>query len=384
VPDIVIRRTVEYFERHNANSGGPFRTALDTDRILAEAHQAMADLLGAGSSDEIIFGQNMTSLTFALSRSLGRGFRKGDRILLTRMDHDANVAPWLLLADDLGLEVDWLPFSTETFRYEYDRLDDLVTDRTVLAAVNMASNALGTINDVARISARVKEAGGLTFVDAVQYVPHGPTDVQALGCDFLACSAYKFFGPHQGILWGRRELLNALPAYKVRPASNTLPHRFETGTLSHEGMAGTTGAVEYLEGIGLESLASAGGLLGHTRRNALIAGMQAIMDYERVLCSRLISGLQSIPGLRIYGLTADADGSDRVPTVVFRLDGHTPDAVNRALAAQNIFAWNGDYYAVEVVDSLGLRDQGGLVRVGLAHYNTAQEVDRLIEVLGSL
>lgn len=379
VPDRVIERTTEYFTHFNANSGGPFRTSTGTDRLLDEAHSAMADLLGAAGPEEIVFGQNMTTLTFAVSRALGRGFKRGDRILLTRMDHDANVSPWLLLARDLGLDVDFLPFSPETFRYELERLDDLVTERTVLAAVNYASNALGTINDVGSIVRRVHGVGGLVYVDAVQYVPHAPTDVQALGCDFLACSAYKFFGPHQGILWGRRHLLESLDAYKVRPASNDLPHRHETGTLSHEGMVGTLGAVEYLEWLGRSVDPRS-----ETRREALVSAMNAMVRYEQGLCGHLLSGLESIPGLRIFGITDRRALLERVPTVIFRMDGVEPQVVNRKLAAANIFAWDGNYYALEVMETLGFEGRGGLNRVGLAHYNTVAEVDRLIEVLSAV
>lgn len=376
VPLRVIDRTVEYFTRHNANSGGPFRTSVDTDRLLDEAHRAMADLLGAAGPEEIVFGQNMTTLTFAVSRALGRGFRRGDRILVTRMDHDANVSPWLLLARDLGLEVDFLPFSTETFRYELDRLDSLVTGRTVMAAVNYASNALGTINDVAAITRAVHAVNGLVYVDAVQYVPHAPTDVKALGCDFLACSAYKFFGPHQGILWGRRHLLETIDAYKVRPASDELPHRHETGTLSHEGIAGTLGAVEYLEELGRAAVPGV-----TERREALTAAMDAIVRYEQGLCAHLLSGLESVPGLRIFGITDRSRLHERVPTVVFRIDGADPADVNRRLAHAGIHAWDGNYYALEVTKTLGFEGSGGLNRVGLAHYNTVQEIDRLVEVL---
>lgn len=377
VPRQVIDRTTEYFTRWNTNSGGPFRTSIETDRILDDAHLAMADLVGASSPDEIVYGQNMTSLTFAMSRSIGTRFRQGDRILLTRMDHDANIAPWLLLARDLGLEVDWLPFSAATFRYDLDQLDDLVGERTVLAAVNYASNALGTINDVATISRHVHSVGGLVYVDAVQYVPHGVTDVRALDCDFLVCSAYKFFGPHQGILWGREALLGNLPAYKVRPASDALPHRHETGTLSHEGMAGSAAAVDYLAWIGT----SMAGARSGNRREAVVAAMTVVREYESMLCLRLIDGLESIPAIRIHGITDRSRLDERVPTVVFEIEGRRPADVNRVLAEQGMFAWDGNYYAVEVMQTLGFEESGGLLRIGLAHYNTVQEVDLLVEAL---
>ncbi len=386
VPHRVLDRMHHYLVHTNANGGGVFRTARDSDALLDEAHAAMADLLNAPSEREIIFGQNMTTLTFAFSRSLGRTMRPGDELLLTRMDHDANVAPWLMLAEDLGLVVRWLDFDPATYRYDLPALDDLLTERTRLAAINYASNALGTINNVRAITERVHAAGGLVFVDAVQYVPHGPTDVQALGCDFLVCSAYKFFGPHQGILWGRETWLERLPAYKVRPASDALPVKFETGTLSHEGLAGTLGAVEYLADLGATMAAEHHDAYAafSGRRRHVHAALRAIAGYERILCERLVAGLQTIPGLTIHGLTDPALFDERVPTVSFTLDGHHPREVARRLADENIFVWDGDYYAREVIRRLGLHDRGGMVRVGPCHYNTLDEIDRLVEGVARL
>jgi cysteine desulfurase family protein (TIGR01976 family) len=386
VPRQVLDRTQEYLVHMNANGGGAFRTSVASDALLDEAHRAMADLLNAPAWEEIIFGQNMTTLTFAVSRALGRGFEPGDEIIVTRMDHDANVAPWLHLADDLGLVVRWLPFDPATYRYDLDVLDGLLTDRTRLAAVNYASNALGTVNDVREIGRRVHEAGGLIYVDAVQYVPHRTTDVQALDCDFLVCSAYKFFGPHQGILWGRRALLEEMRAYKVRPASDELPVKFETGTLSHEGMAGTLGAVEYLAWVGETMGQDFHGQYAHfgPRRRHVHAAFEAIAAYERTLCRHLIDGLQDLPGVHIHGLTDPGDLEDRVPTVSITLDGEHPRAAAERLAAENIFVWDGDYYAWEVVRHLGLHERGGMVRIGLAHYNTTEEIDRLLEVLSAV
>lgn len=370
----VIDRTVDYLIRTNANGGGAFRTSRESDAILDEAHDAMADLLGAGSGREIVFGQNMTTLTFALSRSLGLGFDAGSEIVVTRMDHDANVSPWLLLARDLGLTVRWLPFDVKTFRYDLTALDAVLSPRTALVAVNYASNALGTINPIAEIALRARSVGALSYVDAVQYVPHGVTDVQALGCDFLVCSAYKFFGPHQGILWGREDLLAKLPAYKVRPADDALPIRHETGTLSHEGMAGTLGTVEYLESLGT----------GPDRRKRLISAMTGLAEYERNLGARLIGGLQSISGVRLFGITDPARFAERVPTVIFEFEGFEPREVAEYLGAHNVFVWDGNYYALEVIRTLGYEGRGGLVRIGLAHYNTAAEVDRVLNLLADL
>ena len=388
VPRHVIERTTRYFTEQNANSGGFFRTSAETDALLDEAHAAMADLLGASDGGEIIFGQNMTSLTFAVSRSIGRELRAGDEIIVTRMDHDANVSPWLLLARDLDLTVRWLPFNRETFHYDLDALAALITPRTRLAAINYASNAIGTINDVNAMTSMLRDAGALTYVDAVQLVPHRLADVRALGCDFLVCSAYKFFGPHQGILWGRRELLERLEPYKVRPASNDLPVRFETGTLSHEGMAGTLGAVEYLEWLGglVSDRADGAGGDGSTdadspRRARLRRAMSAAERYERMLTARLLDGLEANPRVRVYGITDRDDLHERVPTVGITVDGEHPDDTARRLAAENVFVWSGHYYAVEVIRHLGLESSGGMVRIGLAHYHTDAEVDRLVEVL---
>lgn len=385
VPQQVITRITDYLTRTNANSGGAFVTSRESDAVSAEAHLAMADLLNAPAAEEIVFGPNMTTLTFAMARSLGRRFKAGDEIILTRMDHDGNVAPWLLLARDLGLTVRWLDFDPETYEYRLDTLPALVNERTRLAAVNYASNALGTINDVAAIARAVHAAGGLVYVDAVQYVPHAPTDVQAIDCDFLVCSAYKFFGPHQGILWGRRSLLEDLEAYKVRPAANELPAKFETGTQSFEGQAGTLGAVEYLDWLGRTMGAShATGFSAMSgRRRNVHAAMAAMVDYEIALGRRLLDRLERIPGLKIQGITARDRLHKRVPTFCATITGRRPADLAAKLAEDNIFVWDGNFYAQEVVERLGLADRGGLLRIGLCHYNTAAEVDRLCDRLAA-
>lgn len=381
----VITRMTEYLVQYNANSGGPFVTSRNSDASSEQAHGAMADLLNAPAPEEIIFGANMTTLTFAISRCLGRRFKAGDEILLTRMDHDGNVSPWLLLARDLGLTVKWLDFDPDTFEYRLDQLPELITERTRLAAVNYASNALGTINDVSAIAKMVHAAGGLVYVDAVQYAPHAPVDVQAIGCDFLACSAYKFFGPHQGILWGRRDLLEEMDAYKVRPASDKLPTKFETGTQNFEGQAGCLGAVEYLEWLGQQHGAEHAGkfpdLTG--RRLAVHTAMAAMVDYELELSRRLLDRLERISGLRVYGISARDRLRQRVPTFSVTIAGRSPAGLSRALAAENIFVWDGSFYATEVINRLGMADQG-LLRIGLCHYNTAAEVDCLCDVLAGL
>ncbi|MGE0117344.1 MAG: cysteine desulfurase-like protein [Dongiaceae bacterium] len=383
VPRHVIERIGEYLTRTNANSGGPFVTSRDSDALSEEAHRAMADLLNAPAPEEIVFGQNMTTLTFAISRSLGRRFRAGDEIIVTRMDHDGNVAPWLLLARDLGLTVRWLDFDPATFEYRLDTLPSLVNERTRLAAVNYASNALGTINDVAAIARMVHAVGGLVYVDAVQYVPHAPTDVQAIDCDFLVCSAYKFFGPHQGILWGRRALLDELDAYKVRPASDELPTKFETGTPAFESQAGTLGAVEYLDWLGRSMGAAHAATFASMsgRRRNVHAAMAAMVAYEAGLAAHLLDGLAEIRGLTVQGITARDRLHKRVPTFSITIAGRRPADVAATLAAENIFVWDGDFYATEVVERLGLGNEGGLLRIGLCHYNTHAEVDRLCAAL---
>ena len=366
----------------NANVQGYFRTSKKVDAIVEQAHEAVADLLNAPSRDEIIFGQNMTTLTLHVSRSIGRCFKRGDEIILSRMDHDANVGPWLMLARDLGLQVRWMPFNTETFEFDLEKLDDILTDKTKLVCVGGASNMIGTINDVKAISAKAHEVGAWTFIDAVQSVPHVSTDVQDLGCDFLVCSAYKFFGPHQGMLWGRRELLEMLEPYKVRPASEQIPACFETGTQNHEGMAGTTAAVNYFAWIG-ESMGGEyhqqndhfGG-----RRKYVHAGMDCLFAYERDIAEHLINGLQQLPGVRIQGITAKDALDRRVPTVSFTVDGVASDSIASALAAQNIFVWSGHYYAVEVAKALDIY-AAGAVRIGPVHYNSTAEIDQLLNAL---
>ena len=383
VPRQVVERMTHYLIETNANHDGHFKTSCESDLLLETAHQVMADFLNAASPAEIIFGQNMTTLTYAISRSLAHWFKKGDEIILTRMDHDANVMPWFQMARDTGMTVKWLEFNRDRYRYDMDTLPELMSNRTRLLAVNYASNAIGTINDIRKICQIAHAHNALVYVDAVQYVPHAPTDVQALDCDFLVCSAYKFFGPHQGILWGRQDLLERLPAYKVRPADDHPPGKFETGTQCHEGQAGTLGAMEYLSGIG-QSMAKeyhqkyTG---GSERTVYLHAAMEAIREYEKNLSLRLIEGLQLIKGIKVHGITEPSEMGERVPTVSFVKNGHRPAAMAKRLAEENIYVWDGDYYAVEVINHLGLSKKGGMLRVGAVHYNTEAEIDTLLNGL---
>jgi cysteine desulfurase family protein (TIGR01976 family) len=362
----------------SANLGGNFPTSDRADEIVASARSAMADLLNAPSPDEIVFGQNMTTITLHLSRSIGRLFRPGDEIILSRMDHDANVWPWVLLARDLELEVKWLPFGATTFEFELSVLDELITDRTRLICVGGASNLTGTLNDVAAICEKARAAGVLTYIDAVQSVPHVATDVQAIGCDFLVCSPYKFFGPHQGVLWGRRSVLEQLEPYKVRPAPSSIPGCFETGTQSHEGFAGITAAIDYFAWIG-QSMAGASG-----RPESLRAAMELLFDYEKSLAGHLIAGLQDIDGVTVQGLTSPDAMDRRVPTVSFTQPKLAPAAVAESLAKENIFVWSGHNYAVEVAKTLGIYESGGAVRVGPVHYNSIDEIDEFLAALARI
>ncbi|HEX4693487.1 cysteine desulfurase-like protein [Sphingomonas sp.] len=372
--DAAIAAMTDHLTRGTANAGGPFATSVETDRLSADAHAAMADLLGA-RPEEIAFGPNMTSLTFAVSRALAREWDAGDELAVTRLDHDANVAPWLQVAEDRGMTVRWLDFDPATGRWSLDDLEALLGSKTKLVALGAASNALGTLNPIAEACALVRaNSEALTYVDAVQSVPHVITDVAAIGCDFLACSPYKFFGPRQGVLWMRSGL--SPRAYKVRPAGDEAAHRFETGTPSFEGQAGVLGTIGYLEWLGEQVDPTA-----NSRRARLIAAMTAATVYERDLGDRLIAGLATIPGLRLWGPpTMDA----RVPTFSFTIDGYGPHSIAKHLADRNIFAWAGHFYAVEALDRLALVDKGGLLRVGLCHYNTAEEVDRLLGALRTL
>jgi len=371
--DAAIGAMVAHLSGGTANAGGPFATSIETDRLSDDAHAAIADLLGA-RPEEIAFGPNMTSLTFAVSRALARDWHEGDELVVTRLDHDANVAPWLQVAEDRRMTVRWLDFDPATGRWTLDDLAALLGPKTRLVALGVASNALGTINPIAEAVKLVRaRSGALVYVDAVQSVPHLVTDVAAIDADFVACSPYKFFGPHQGVLWMNPRLDERVRAYKVRPAGNDGAHRFETGTPSFEGQAGVLGTVSYLEWLGELADPSA-----NSRRSRLVAAMTAATAYEVDLGNRLLAGFATIPGLRLWG-PPTMEG--RVPTFSFTLSGHVAPAIAHQLAERGIFAWAGYFYAVEVAARLDLADKGGLLRVGLCHYNTAQEVDRLIAAL---
>jgi len=375
VPDTVIEAVAGYYRASNANAGGAFATSERSDAIAAEAHAAMADLLGAADPDEITFGANMTTLTFHISRSIGATLSPGDEIVVTALDHAANVDPWLAMAKDRGLTVRTVDIRPDDVTLDLDSLDATLGPRTKLVAFGWASNAVGTINPVADIVFRAHAAGAMAYVDAVHFAPHGAMDVHTIDADFLVCSPYKFFGPHAGVLYGKREMLEALPAYKVRPAH----HRFETGTPNLEGMAGVLAAVEYLAWVGrTQGVAEE----ATTQRLTLHAAMSAIRSYEMELYGRLVDGIEAIPGARIHGITDRAHFDRRVPTLALTIEGVAPRAAAEALGRDGIATWDGDFYATDLIERLGLTGSGGLLRIGLVHYNTADEVDRLLESLG--
>jgi cysteine desulfurase family protein (TIGR01976 family) len=385
VPQQVIEAIAEYFLYANANTGGAFATSQRTDTIIEEARLAMADFLNC-DAEEVVFGPNMTTLTFAVSRAMARALQPGDEILVTTLDHDANIAPWRAIARDRDLVVRQVEIDPATCTLDMADLRSKITERTRIVAVGYASNAVGTINDVETIIGWARDAGAISWIDAVQYAPHGPIDVRELDCDFLACSSYKFFGPHLGILYGKRARLEALEAYKVRPASDNVPDRFETGTKTHELLAGLLGAIDYLSLIG-NVYANAAPDVAATytgRRRVLKIAMGAVLAYERGLSQYLLTMLSTIPKTTIYGLKSPTDAHRRVPTVALTMKKHSPRALAEKLAEQGICAWSGNYYALELMERLKLEKvdgSGGALRLGLAHYNTTEEIDRCIRIL---
>jgi cysteine desulfurase family protein (TIGR01976 family) len=369
VPGTVAAAVQDYLLHHNANTHWCYPTSVETDALLAGAREALADFVGA-RPDEIAFGANMTTLTFHLARALGRAWGPGDEIVVTELDHHANVAPWRALERDRGVTIRTVPLARSLAELDWEALERLLSPRTRLVAIGAASNALGTVTDVARAARLARAAGALTFVDAVHYAPHHLVDVQALGCDFLACSAYKFYGPHVGIVFGRRDRVEALEVPKLAPAPNQAPERLETGTLNHEGIVGAAAAVEFLASLGGPG----------TRRERLAAAFAELHRRGRRLVERLWAGLGELPGVTRYG---PAPTAQRTPTVSFTVRGLPSDRVATALAGEGVFVSNGDFYATTVVERLG-RSADGLVRAGCACYTTEEEVDRLVEGVGRL
>ena len=378
VPSRVIEAVGGYLAHINANHGGHFATSRESDEMLAEAHWAVADFLGSDNPDTVVFGANMTTLTFALSRALAKTWQPGDEIVVTRLEHDANFTPWVRAAQDAGATVRYVSIHADDCTLDLEDLRVKLSARTRLVAVGCASNATGTVNPVRQICRWVHDAGGLVFLDAVHAAPHAMLDVAATDCDFLACSAYKFFGPHVGILWGRRRLLESLPAYKVRPAAESIPERWMTGTQNHEGIAGTLAAVEYLADLGRDAAGRP-----RDRRVALRNAYEAIGTYERGLAKRLLDGLAQMADVKVWGITDPARLGERLPTISITHAKLEPARLAEYLGRLGIFVWHGNYYALPVTETLGL-EPDGMVRIGLVHYNTVEEVNRLLEALGQL
>ena len=381
VPRECIAAMTAYLEASTANHGGAFTASVETDALLDDVHAAGADFIGAHDPEEIVFGPNMTTITFSVSRALGRDLRPGDEIVVTRLDHDANVAPWLSVAQDRGAIVRWLEVGRDDATLDLDALDDILSARTRIVAIGLASNALGTVTDVGRVIEAAHAVGAIAYVDAVHAAPHMPIDVSTLRADLLVTSPYKYFAPHLGMLYGRRDLLERLDAYRVRPAGGALPGKLEVGTQNHEALAGLLGTFGYLEALGT----AYGEVADRSdRRGRLHAAMSAIHTHEREMSTAVLERLASIPGLRLYGIGDPARVAERVPTFSFTLKGHHPRAIAEHLARRAISTWDGDFYAWELIRALGLDDAGGLLRIGLVHYNTLEEVDRLQEALQEL
>jgi cysteine desulfurase family protein (TIGR01976 family) len=374
VPQRVIDAISNYLKRDNANTCGAYATSRHTDAMIAGARSAMADFLGC-DADEVVFGPNMTSLTFAISRSIGRELGPGDEIVLTHLDHDANISPWRAI-EERGVTIRMAEIHEDDCTLDMEDLARKITDRTRLVAVGYASNAVGTINDVKEIVRLAHQRGAMAYIDAVHYAPHGPIDVCALDCDFLVCSTYKFFGPHMGVLYGKREHLNRLQPYKVRANTNAIPNRWEWGTLNHECIAGIAACVDYLADLGRRVNASAS-----TRRAAVLAAYGAIEKHEQRLMESLIRGLLAIPGLKLYGISDPKRFDHRCPTIAVRIKGHAPIELAARLGERGFFTWDGNYYALNLTERLEVEKDGGFLRIGLAHYNTAEEVGRLLSVL---
>src|SRR5580700_7482448 len=374
VPQRVIDAISGYLRRDNANTGGAYATSRNTDAMLAEARAAMADFLNCGA-DEIVFGPNMTTLTYAMSRAIGRELGPGDEILVTRLDHDANVSPWVAL-EEKGVTIRWAEIHTGDCTLDVEDLASKLNSKTKLVAIGYASNAVGTINPVKEIVRLAHAAGALAYVDAVHYGPHGLIDVATLDCDFLVCSTYKFFGPHMGVLFGKRAHLQRLHPYKVRPNTNAIPNCWEWGTLNHEGIAGIAACVEYLAEVGRRSRPEVA-----TRRAAIEAAYEAIHEQERGLFERMISGLLRIPDLKIYGITDPKRFHERCATLAVRIERHSPLQLATKLGEHGFFTWDGNYYALNLTEHLDVEKSGGFLRIGLVHYNTGEEVDRMLAVL---
>lgn len=379
VPERVIQAVSRYLAQTNCNRAAVFATAQESDAILEDAHQVLADFLGASDPAEIIFGGNMTTLTLSFSRAISQSWQKGDEIILTRLDHDANVTPWMRAAEDRGVRVHQVELNEDDWTLDQAHYHSLLNARTRLVAVGYASNATGTINPVGEMVRAAHAVGAEVYVDAVHYAPHGRISVRDLGCDYLVCSAYKYFGPHVGVLWGRRSHLERIRPYKLRPAPETLPGRWMTGTQNHEGIAGTAAAVEYLASLDQTTRES-----GDASRTAKLDRVFGRMrDYEAGLTRQLVEGLLEIPEVKIFGITKTGELAKRVPTVSIRWRKREPREIAQLLAEQGIYVWCGNHYALPFTERAGL-EPGGTLRVGALHYNTSEEIDRLLAALRTL
>jgi cysteine desulfurase family protein (TIGR01976 family) len=387
VPQRVIDAIADYLSCNNANTGGAYHTSRNTDRMIAEARSAMGDFLNC-DADEIVFGANMTTLTFAMSRAIGRDLEPGDEIVLTLLDHDANFSPWKAL-EEKGVVIRTVKFNEEDCTLDMRDLAAKIGARTRLVAVGYASNAVGTINNVAEVVRLARQAGALSYIDAVHYAPHGPIDVRALDCDFLVCSTYKFFGPHMGVLYGKREHLKTLHPYRVRPNTDNIPNCWEWGTLNHECIAGIRACVDYWEELGrrVETGLAPSLLEGRAkpartaRRAAILAAHEAIHQHERAMMERMIAGLLAIAGLKLYGISDPQRFENRCATIVVRIEGHTPIELATKLGERGFFTWDGNYYALNLTEQLDVERLGGFLRIGLVHYNTKEEVEALLGAL---
>jgi cysteine desulfurase family protein (TIGR01976 family) len=370
----VIDAIGNYLKQSNANTHGAFSTSERTDAALTQARGAMADFFNC-NANEVVFGPNMTTLTYAVSRAIGRELSAGDEILLTRLDHEANVAPWRAL-EEKGVKIQFADINENDCTLNMDDLASKITERTKLIAVGYASNAVGTINPIKEIVHLAHEHGALTYVDAVHYAPHGPIDVAALGCDFLVCSTYKFFGPHMGVLYGEDEFLERFRPYKLRANSDAIPDSWEWGTLNHECIAGINACVGYLADLGRHVSPSAS-----TRREALLSAYSAIQQHEHELLDQLVSGFKAISGLKLYGIQETKRFDKRCPTLAVRIAGHSPRQLAEKLGQRGFFTWDGNYYAIGLTERLDVEKDGGFLRIGLAHYNTSEEVERFVAAL---
>lgn len=378
VPEQVIAAVAQAMATASSNLGGRFAASQRADAIWRAAHEAAAEFVNAASWQEMVIGPNMTTLAFQMAQVIGQTLSPGDEIIVTRMDHEGNISPWLAMAEARGLVVKWLPFNRESWRIEPEDLSALLSPRTKFLALNYASNMTGSVNDVAALTALARAAGALVWIDAVQLAPHRLPDVQAIGCDFLACSSYKFFGPHLGIMWGREALLRSLPPHRVRCASDDIPDRFCTGTPQTELLAGLTATIDYL--------AWAGQATGHagTRRERMAGAYNAFDAYEAGLTRRLIGGLMALPGVKLMGIANPNLFAHRVPTISFTHESVSTHRFAEALAAEDINVWSGHNYALEPARHLGLSEEEGVVRIGIAHYNCEDEIERTLAVIERL